>query len=267
MRKTALITGAGSGIGKALAIHFARKGYDLGIMGRSVTPLQEVAAEAELLGAKVMIHSGDVASEADCKAFIDACMTGLGRIDVLICNAGISMRAVFADTDLSVLHKLMDTNFWGTVNCVKHALPHILSSNGSIVGISSIAGFKGLPGRTGYSASKFAMHGFLESLRTENLPQKLHVLIACPGYTASNIRNTALNSNGNAQGETPLDESKLVPPDRVAAAIFEAVRRRKLYLVMTAKGKFVVWLSKFFPALVDRLTYNHISKEADSPFT
>ncbi len=266
MRKTALITGAGSGIGQALALHFARMGYDLGIMGRNSAPLEAVASEVGAHGAKVLVHTGDVASEADCKAFVDDCMTGLGRIDVLICNAGISMRAVFADTDLAVLHKLMDTNFWGTVNCVKYALPHILLSNGSIVGISSIAGFKGLPGRTGYSASKFAMHGFLESLRTENLPQKLHVLIACPGYTASNIRNTALNKSGNAQGETPLDESKLVPPAEVAAAIFDAVRRRKLYLVMTAKGKFVVWMSKFFPAFVDRLTYNHISKEADSPF-
>ena len=267
MRKTALITGAGSGIGQALALHFARMGYDLGIMGRKPEPLEAVASEAGTLGAKVVTHTGDVASEADCKAFVDACMTGLGRIDVLICNAGISMRAVFADTELSVLHQLMDTNFWGTVNCVKYALPHVLDAHGSIVGISSIAGFKGLPGRTGYSASKFAMHGFLESLRTENLPQNLHVLIACPGYTASNIRNTALNKSGNAQGETPLDESKLVPPSEVAAAIFKAVQKRKLYLVMTTQGKLVVWLSKFFPGLVDRLTYNHIRKEADSPFT
>src|SRR3546814_14763792 len=109
------------------------------------------------------------------------------------------MRALFQDLDLGVLRRVMDVNFWGTVYCTKYALPAILKSGGSIVGVSSIAGYKGLPGRTGYSASKFAMQGFMESLRIETLKQGVHVMVACPGFTASNIRSTALVAAGSLQ--------------------------------------------------------------------
>src|SRR5690606_5748812 len=148
--------------------------------------------------------------EEDCERLIQATIQQFGRIDLLINNAGISMRALFKDLDLKVLKQVMDINFWGTVYCTKFALPYLLQQKGSIVGISSVAGFKGLPARTGYSSSKFAMHGFLESVRIENLDAGLHVLIACPGFTASNIRNTALAKDGNIQGESPLDEGKIM---------------------------------------------------------
>jgi len=146
------------------------------------------------------------------------------------------MRGVFNDTDLSVLKSLMDVNFWGTVYCSKYALPHILKEQGSIVGVSSIAGFKGLPARTGYSSSKFAIQGFLESLRCENLETGLHVLIACPGYTASSIRENALNSKGEAQGKTPLKEDKLMSAETVADKIANAIDAKKTYLILTTQG-------------------------------
>lgn len=267
MRKVCLITGAGSGIGEALACYAASKGYDVGIMARTASSLEKVKGKCIHLGAKCVMVTGDVSVEADCEKFVSTCLVELGRIDCLINNAGISMRALFKDLDLSVLESLMNINFWGTVYCTKYALPELLRNQGSVVGVSSIAGFKGLPARTGYSASKFAMQGFLESLRCENLQTGLHVLIACPGYTASNIRNTALNAEGKSQSETPFDESKLMQPEEVAVHIFEAIAKKRLYLVLTLQGKLLVWINKRFPKLADKLTYNVIKKEKDSPFT
>jgi short-subunit dehydrogenase len=262
----ALITGAGSGIGEALAMEAARRGYNLCMMGRNARNLAKVAEECRKLGADVKEFVGDVSKQSDCEAFVTAAKTLTGELKVLINNAGISMRAVFEHTEPEVLKTLMDTNFWGTVYCTKYALPDLLKNKGSVVGISSIAGFKGLPGRTGYSASKFAMQGFLESLRCENIEKSLHVLIACPGYTASNIRKTALNKDGCSQSETPLNEEKLMQPEEVATAVWNATEKKRLYLILTLQGKLAVWINKFWPAWADRLAYNVIKKEPDSPF-
>jgi short-subunit dehydrogenase len=188
-----------------------------------------------------------------------------GGIDVLINNAGISMRALFEDLDLSVIRELMDINFWGAVYCSKYALPSLLQRKGVIAGISSIAGYRGLPGRTGYSASKFALQGFLESLRTEMLRTGVHVMWVSPGFTSSNIRNVARSSDGSAQAETPLDESKLMSAEECARLIIEGIENRKRTLVFTCQGKLAVWLNKLFPALADKLVYKHFLNEADSP--
>lgn len=266
MKKVVLITGASSGIGESLAITGAKNGFQLALMARSEDKLQSVAAACSALNAEVMVFVGDVAVESDCKAFVDAAIQKFGTIDVLINNAGISMRALFNETETEVIHKLMDINFWGTVYCTKYAMPYLLQSKGSVVGVSSIAGFKGLPARTGYSASKFAMNGFLESLRCENLKTGLHVLIACPGYTKSNIRNTALDHTGKSQSETPLNEDKLMHPDEVAAKIWNGIAQKRRYLIMTGIGKATVFINKWFPGLADRLAYNFIKKEPGSPF-
>ena len=269
--RVALITGASSGIGRALAIEAVKRGFVVGLMARSEDGLQEtVRACTEIPGdrsqsSKIHTTIGDVSIEADCKRFVDDAMAQWGKIDVLINNAGISMRGIFEDTDISVLQRLMDTNFWGTVYCTKYALPSLLANKGSVVGISSIAGFKGLPARTGYSASKFAMQGFLESLRCENLETGLHVLIACPGYTESNIRKTALDASGSQQNESPLKENKLMSAEAVAEATWNAIEKRSTYLILTLQGKMAVWINKWFPQLADRLTYNVIKKEPNSP--
>jgi short-subunit dehydrogenase len=208
----------------------------------------------------------DVSVEAYCSELITETISTYGRIDVLINNAGMSMRALFEDVDLSVLHKLMNTNFWGTVYCSKFSLPYLLKSKGSLVAISSIAGYKGLPGRTGYSSSKFAIQGLLEVIRIENRKKGLHVLIAAPGFTASNIRNVALAKDGTQQGETPLDESKLMSAETVAKKIIDAIDKRKRTLILTTQGKMTVLLNKFFPTFMDKMVYNHMAKEPDSPF-
>ena len=176
------------------------------------------------------------------------------------------MRGLFADTDLDVIRKLMDTNFWGAVYCTRYALPHLLASKGSVVGISSIAGKKGLPGRTGYSASKFALEGFLETLRTENLKTGLHVMVACPGFTASSIRESSLGPAGTPQGESPRDEQKMMSAEEVASRIYRGVMSRKRDLIMTANGKLTVFLNKFIPGYLDKMVYNFMSKEPGSPF-
>jgi len=263
--KIAIITGASSGIGKSLAYEFARRGVNVVLAARQYVTLCEIAQDIEkIYGVKSIAVQCDVTNQEDCEHLIKQTITTFGKIDILINNAGISMRALFKDADVDVLKKLMDVNFWGSVYCTKYALPELLKSQGSIVGVSSIAGYKGLPGRTGYSASKFAMNGFLDALRVENLKTGVHVMTACPGFTASNIRNTALNKDGVSQGESTLEEEKMMSSDEVAKLIADGVENRSRTLVMTGQGKLTVTLSKFIPGILDKLVYNVFAKEKHS---
>ncbi len=266
VKKVVVITGASSGIGRALAKRFAEPGTAVVIGARNMEKLNELANELKAGSNQVLPVRTDVSKEEDCKNLIQRAVDKYGRVDVLINNAGISMRALFEDLDLKVIKKLMDVNFWGTVYCSKYAMPHLLATKGSLVGVSSIAGYKGLPGRTGYSASKFAIHGFLETVRIENLKKGLHVLIACPGFTSSNIRNTALGNDGSQQGESPRDESEMMSAEEVAERIYKAIYRRKNWLTLTSQGKFTVLFNKFFPKIMDKMVYNHMAKEPNSPF-
>ncbi|WP_299758036.1 SDR family oxidoreductase [uncultured Pontibacter sp.] len=263
--KVVLITGGTSGIGKALAFAFGREGAKVAVSGRNQQNLDQTSQELSAAGIANLAVNADVSVEEQCQRMVQETVSKFGRLDVLINNAGISMRALFEDLDLDVIREVMDINFWGTVYSTKYALPYIKQYGGSIVGISSIAGYRGLPARTGYSASKFAMHGFLETLRTELLHSGVHVLLACPGFTASNIRNTALAANGQQQGETPREEEKMMSAEEVAERILKATIQRKRDLVMTTQGKLAVWVNKLFPGLADKLVYNVMAKEKDSP--
>jgi dehydrogenase/reductase SDR family member 7B len=264
--KVVIITGASSGIGKALSFEMAARGAVIVLAARSLDKLREIEKELSTGGARVLAIQTDVTREEDCRNLVAETVQKFGRIDILINNAGISMRALFEHADLEVIRHLMNVNFWGTVCCTKFALPYLLKARGSVVGVSSIAGYKGLPGRTGYSASKFAIQGFLETLRIENMKKGLHVLIACPGFTASNIRNTALAADGSVQGESPRDEDSMMKPEDVAKKIANAIGKRRKILVMTLQGKMIVLLNKLFPFLLDRIVYNQLAKEPDSPF-
>ena len=167
---------------------------------------------------------------------------------------------------MSVIHRLMDVNFWGTAYTVKYALPYIQNSHGSIVGVSSVAGFHGLPGRTGYSASKYAMQGLLETIRIENLKKGVHVMIAAPGFTASNVRFSALTADGSPQGASPRQEDKMMTAEEAAHRIIRGVARRKREVVMDFNGKATKFIKKFCHSLLGILFYNHMAKEPDSPF-
>lgn len=263
--KVVVITGASSGIGRALSKEFASKGAKLSLGARRTELLEDL--RNELPGTEILIKKTDVSNEDDCRMLIEETIKKYGQIDILINNAGISMRALFEDVDLNVIRNLMDVNFYGTVYCTKFALPHLLKTKGSLVGVISIAGYVGLPGRTGYSASKFAIRGFLDTVRIENLKKGLHVLVAAPGFTASEVRKVALTEDGSQQGKTPRDESKMMSAEECARRIVCAIEKRKRSLILTfTEGKLTVFLGRFFPALLDKLTYNHMAKEPNSPF-
>lgn len=265
--KVALVTGASSGIGKALAYELARKNAKIVIAARNEDKLKEIEEELTQRGVDVLSVVTDVTCETDCKNLIQKTVDRFGKIDILINNAGISMRALLDTVEMDVIRQVMDVNFWGTVYCTKYALPFIQASHGSIVGIISIAGYLGLPGRTGYSASKFAVRGFLDTIRVENLKKNVHVMVAAPGFTASNIRKVALAADGNQQGESPRDESKMMSAEHCAEIIVDGIRKRKREIIMTlVEGKIAVLLSKWWPSLLDRLNYNHMAKEPNSPF-
>jgi len=261
--KVVIVTGASSGIGEALSRRLMSEGARVVMAARNEEKM--IAIASEYPAAEVQVVKADVSKREDCAKIIQETIGRFGEIDVLINNAGMSMRAIFEDLDLAVIEKLMNVNFWGTVFCTREAIPYLLQSKGSVVGVSSIAGFQGLPARTGYSSSKFAMHGFLNTLRVETLNQGLHVMIACPGFTESNIRNTALTADGSPQGSTPLDEKNLMSADDVAVKIIRGIEKRKRTLIMTMQGKLVVLLSKFFPKWVDKMTYKTMKKEKNSP--
>lgn len=261
--KVVVITGGSSGIGKACAERFGREGGRIAISGRNAENLEVAAVDLRAKNVEVLTVQGDVAKEEDCVKLINQTLNTYGRIDVLINNAGISMRAFFKNVDLAVIRQLMEINFFGMVYCTKYALRQLMKYQGSVVGISSVAGYQGLPGRTGYSASKFAMEGFLSALRLENHKTGLHVMIVCPGYTESNIRKTALVADGSNQGETPRDESKMMTSEEVAEHIYNGVKNRKKRVVLTSQGKLSYYLSKLLPGFVDKMVIKTIEDEGE----
>jgi dehydrogenase/reductase SDR family protein 7B len=263
--KVVIITGGSSGIGKALAEIFGHNGSKIFITGRNVEELNKAIADIRGTGTTIHGIQADVSIESDNKKMADEAIRVYGKIDILINNAGISMRALFDEVDIAVVKKVMDINFYGVLYATKYCLPEIEKNKGSIVGISSIAGYRGLPGRTGYSASKFAMNGFLEVLRTEHLKTGVHVLTACPGFTASNIRKRSLTKDGSAQGESPRNEGNMMTAEECASHIYNATVKRKNTLILTTQGKLVVFLNKWLPRIADKLVYNVMAKEANAP--
>jgi len=261
-----IITGASSGIGKACAFEFADNGALVVLAARRYNELKKVEAEIKKCGGEAYSVKTDVKNIEDCKNLVDKTIEKYGKIDVLINNAGISMRANFEDLDLSVIKELMDTNFYGAVYCTKYALPYLLKQKGTIIAISSISGLTPLPGRTGYCASKYAMNGFFNTLRLENIKKGLNVLVVHPGFTSSNIRKAALNKLGVPQIETPRDEGKMMSASDVAQIITKATINRDKNLILTQQGKLTVLLHKIFPSMTDRIILHEMAKEPDSPF-
>lgn len=263
--KVVIITGGSSGIGKALAEKFGVNGSKILITGRNEARLNDTVDSLRAKGIDIHSFLGDVSVEENNKQMVEEAIRLFGRIDVLINNAGVAMRALFEDLDLNVFKHVININFYGTVYATKYCLPHILASKGSIIGVSSIIGRRGTPARTAYSASKFAMEGFLEALRMEVMKRGVHVLTACPGFTTSNIRFNAYTANGYEQGESPRDEENMMSAEEVANSIYTATIKHKRDLILTTQGKLVVFLNKWFPGLMDNIVHNAMAKEHDSP--
>lgn len=264
--KVVIVTGASSGIGEACAYEFAVNGAKVVLAARNAEKLNIIERKIVMNGGVTLSVVTDVRKVEDCRNLINKTVENFGKIDILINNAGISMRAKFEDAEIAVIKELMDTNFFSTVYCTKFALPYILKQKGTVIGISSIAGFAPMPGRTGYCSSKSAMNGFLNALRLENIKNQLHVMVVCPGFTSTNIRFTALDKNGAPQKDSPRDEAKMMTSEEVAKHITRALAKRKRELILTGQGKLLNWLYKRFPSFADKLIYNEIKKEPDSPF-
>ncbi len=251
--KVGIVTGGTDGIGKALVEELLSRGARVATCGRNHDKLYDLQSDH----ASYPLHTyvADVSNENDCRNFIDSTLKVYGGIDILINNAGVSMRALLKDLSTEVLHQVMNINFFGAVYCTKYALSSLIQRKGTIVGVSSIAGYRGLPGRSGYSASKFALQGWLEAIRTELMDDEVHVMWVCPGFTTSNIRHAALNEKGQSHGETSMDEGKLMPADECADHILEAIEKKKRTLVLTFTGKRTVFMNKFFPSWADKLVH------------
>lgn len=257
--KVVVVTGGTDGIGKALVDALIREGARVATCGRNHDKIYRLQSEYPSAYLHTML--ADVSSENDCRRFIESTIKQFGGIDILINNAGISMRALLRETSIEVIKTVMDINFYGSVYCTKYALESLIRRKGTIVGVSSIAGYRGLPGRSGYSASKFALQGWLESIKTEMMAEGVHVMWVCPGFTSSNIRVAALDKNANEHGRTPMDESKMMSAEECADRILRAISKKKRTLVLTFTGKRTVFMQKFLPKLADRLTYKFFFKD------
>lgn len=249
--KVVVVTGGTDGIGKALVDVLLSMNAKVATCGRNHDKLYQLQTEYPSAHLHTMV--ADVSNENDCRRFLEITTKIFGGVDIIINNAGISMRALLREASTEVIKKVMEINFFGMVYCTKYALDSIIERKGTIVGVSSIAGYRGLPGRSGYSASKFAMRGWLEAIKVELKSYGVHVMWVCPGFTTSNIRNAALNKDGLSQGESPMDENKMMAAEECAKHILRAIKKRKRTLVLTFQGKETVFLNKFFPSLADWL--------------
>ena len=262
-----VITGASDGIGAEMARQLARQhGKSLGLVlaARTAATLQTVAAQCEALGAQCLVVPTDVSVQAQCQALIASAAERFGRIDGLINNAGISAQALFAQVradDLGWYEQLMRINLWGSVWCTHAALPHLQKSRGRIVAVSSLAGLIGVPGRTAYSASKFAMTGFFEALRAELVGAGVSVTTAYPGVVLTNIRSHGLNAAGQAAGSSGLKEDNAMGVEECASLILRGMQQRQREVVMTAPGTIGRFLKLLWPAAVERMALNALKDD------
>lgn len=262
-----LITGGAGGIGLALARRFLAEGAEVAIADLAGERLDAVstvttgAAADGLDGALAL--ACDVTSPERCVATVDAVLQRWGRLDVLVNNAGIVHRSAFADTELDVYRRLMDVNVLGAINMTKAALASIRSARGVLITTSSIAGFSPLLGRTGYSASKHALHGFFDSLRPELRPDGVDVMIVCPSFTDTGFESRTLGGDGAISTRPRTMVGKLMNPDDVAEAVVEGAKRRRERLVLSTIGKLSWWISRFSPALFERLMTRSLGGAVD----
>lgn len=260
--RVVVITGASDGIGAEMARQLAAEAPDLVLAARNAGALAQVAADCERRGARALAVPTDVADEAQCRALVRAAVERFGGLDVLVNNAGMSMHAPFERiTDLSTYERLLRVNFLGAMWCTHAALPHLRRRGGLLVGLSSLAGLTGIPGRTTYCASKFAMTGFFEALRIELMGSGVDVTMIYPGVVATAIRVHGLDADGHAAGRSGLDERGAMSVEECARRSIAAMRLRRRQLVMTPKARFGLLLRTLWPALVDRIARSAVKPE------
>jgi NAD(P)-dependent dehydrogenase (short-subunit alcohol dehydrogenase family) len=251
--RTVVITGAAGGIGTALAHAFIRAGDRVALLELDESRLETL--RSRLPADRVLGLTCDVTDPSSCTAAIDAVTTAWGGVDVLINNAGISHRSRFEDTDTDVLRKVMDVNLFGSIHCTRAALTSLIARRGQVVVLSSVAGFAPLVGRTGYCASKHALHGFFGALRTEVRPDGVNVLLVCPAFTDTGLAQRALKGDGSQIGSdaTRSVAGRQLQPAEVADAILQGLDRRRELMLLPAVSRASFWLSRLVPRVYERM--------------
>jgi short-subunit dehydrogenase len=256
-----LITGASTGVGRELAIQLASYGASLSLAARDAERLASVQEECQKRGSTTISIPTDIGIPEQCVELIQKTIDKFSRIDMLVCNAGLSMFCNFEDVkDIHLFEHIMKVNYLGSVYCTYYALPYLKQSKGRIVGISSLTGKNGVPTRTGYAASKHAMAGFFDSLRIELDGSGVSVTMIYPGFVATEMRERALGLDGKPIGKSHLDETGVMPVETCVRLIIEAAAKRKRELVMTLRGKLGLWMKLIAPKLVDNTARNAIIK-------
>ena len=262
--RTVFVTGAGGGLGHAIALRFAQAGARIAAVDKYVGGIEQLQKEVEGLGGHCVAVPCDVTDAEACSRAIAATVQRFGTLDVLVNNAGMSQRSGFAVTDLAVIRRVMDVNFYGSVHCTKAALPHLVAARGLIVAISSVAGYTPLIARTGYAASKHAMHGFFESLRTELAPAGVDVMMVCPSFIATRIDRNALGGDGQPVRHAQVTTGERLSPDAVADRIFEGAARSRRLLLVGRTAWQAWWVSRLAPGLYEKLMARRLSGELES---
>lgn len=250
--KVVAVTGGASGIGAALCRAFGGAGARVAVIDMDGAAADEKARELAAGGIEAMGLKCDVTDREQCDASIGAVIDRFGGIDILVNNAGITQRGAFAETDVSVFRRVMEVNFFGSLYCAKAALASLVERRGMIIVTSSHAGYGPLLGRTGYSASKHALHGLFESLRSEVRPLGLHVMMVCPGFTKTSLQTRALGPDGSVTKHRQSTVGGMDDPDHVARAVLQGARRRKNIIILTPVGKLTYFLCRVAPALYER---------------
>ncbi len=252
--KVIVITGASSGIGRALSLELAQQKPRLVLAARNRERLEEVAALCRSQGAEALVVPTDVTSAEACRSLIEAAAQDFGGIDVLVNNAGAAMWARFDELpDARRLEELMQLNYLGSVYPTHAALPHLKRSRGLIVAIASISGLISPPLLSGYAASKHAVIGFFESLRIELKASGVGVTIVAPDFVQSEILSLATGADGKSLGDSPLDQSKLLSAEKCAKKIVRAIERRKRLVLTSERSAWARWGMLLAPKLVDRI--------------
>lgn len=261
---TVMVTGAGGGLGRAIARRFADDGARIVAFDRDAEGVESLRAELESRHRACLAVPGDVTDPAACAGAVGAAVERFGRLDVLVNNAGISHRSGFADTELAVIRRVMDVNFFGSVNCTKAALPHLARSRGLVIAVSSVAGFSPLIARTGYAASKHALHGFFESLRTEVRPQGVDVMLACPSFIATRIDRNALGGDGRPVRHGQVVVGPQQSAAAVAGAIVQGARQGRRLLRIGRTARLAWWVSRLAPGTYESLMARRLRAELES---
>lgn len=262
--KVIAVTGGASGIGAAICEKFGSEGSKVAVLDFDRQALARQEERLRAMGVDVLGVVCDVTSEKQCASAIRSVIKRFGGIDILVNNAGITQRSTFRHTALEVYRRVMEVNFFGSLNCTKPAIESLIARKGIIIVTTSLAGFAPLYGRTGYSASKHALHGFFHSLRSEMEHLGVHVMMLCPGFTATNLQTRALDGGGRLNTGDRATVGKEATPKSVAEEVYRGVLTRKRELVLTPVGKFMYYfVLRFMPAWYERQMTKKIKPEFD----